>query len=110
MADAMLRAKHGAKHGADMTVDDTILKALEGGPVTVKDITKHFEERVRMRLDKLRVRGVVMREGRGGPHREYTYRLLRPDLAAKVLGEKGGGLARTAKVTPERRSPAILGS
>jgi hypothetical protein len=78
------------KHGADMTVDDTILKALEGGPVTVNDILKHFEKRVRIRLAKLRVRGVVIREGRGGAHREFTYRLARPDLAAKAIGEKGG--------------------
>jgi hypothetical protein len=74
-------------HGP-MTVDDVILSALEGGPVTVNDITKRFETRVRMRLDKLRVRGVVLREGRGGSHREFTYRLLRPDLAAKALREK----------------------
>ena len=90
------------KHGAEITVDDILLKALEGGPVTVKDIVERFERRVRIRLDKLRVRGVVARDGRGGAHREFTYRLLRPDLAAKALGEKGG-IARAAKVTPERR-------
>jgi hypothetical protein len=55
-----------AQSKADMTVDDTVLKALEGGPVTVKDITKRFEKRVRMRLDKLRLRGIVIREGKGG--------------------------------------------
>jgi hypothetical protein len=57
---------------------------------------------VRMRLEKLRVRGVVVREGRGGAHREYTYLLLRPDRAAKALGERGGGLSRatTARSTP----------
>ena len=76
-----------------MTVDDILLKALEGGPATVNDILKHFERRVRIRLNKLRVRGVVVREGRGGAHRKFTYRLLRPDVAAKALGEKGGGLA-----------------
>jgi hypothetical protein len=85
-----------------MTVDDTILKALEGGPVTVDDIAERLERRVRVRLNKLRVRGVVIREGRGGPHRQFTYRLLRPDIATKALGEKGGGLA-AARVTPERR-------
>ena len=90
------------KHGAGITVDDILLKALEGGPVTVKDIVERFERRVRIRLDKLRVRGVVARDGRGGAHREFTYRLLRPDLAAKALGEKGG-IARAATVTPERR-------
>ena len=80
------------------TVDDIILSALEGGPATVHDIVMHFEKRVRLRLDKLRVRGIVLREGRGGAHRKFTYRLLRPDLAAKALGEKGGGLSRVAKV------------
>jgi hypothetical protein len=80
-----------------MTLDDILLKSLEGGPVTVKDIGKRLEGRVRIRLDKLRVRGVVIREGRGGAHREFTYRLVRPDLAAKALGEKGG-LARAATV------------
>ena len=78
---------------SDMTVDDILLKALEGGPATVNDILKHFERRVRIRLNKLRVRGVVVRDGRGGAHREFTYRLLRPDVAAKALGEKGGGSA-----------------
>jgi hypothetical protein len=88
---------------ANMTVDEVILKALEGGPATVNDITKRFERLVRIKLEKLRVRGVVVREGRGGAHREFTYRLLRPDRAAKALNEKGGGLSRVAKVTPERR-------
>jgi hypothetical protein len=92
-----------------MTVDDVILKALDDGPVTVNDILERVERRVRIRLNKLRVRGIVVREGRGGSHREFTYRLLRPDHAAKALGEKGG-LARTAKVPTERRSPDILGS
>ena len=71
-----------------MTVDEVILKALEGGPATVNDITKRFERLVRIKLEKLRVRGVVVREGRGGAHRHFTYRLLRPDRAAKALKEK----------------------
>jgi hypothetical protein len=87
-----------------MTIDDILSKALGGGePATVNDILKHFERRVRIRLNKLRVRGLLVREGRGGPHREFTYRLLRPDLSAKALGEKGGGLSRPARVTPEQR-------
>jgi hypothetical protein len=90
--------------GRLMTIDDIHLKALKGGkPATVNDILKHFERRVRIKLDKLRVRGAVVREGKGRPHREFTYRSVRPDVAAKALGEKGGGLARTAKVTPEQR-------
>jgi hypothetical protein len=64
----------------------------------VNDILKHFERRVRIKLDKLRVRGVVVREGRGGAHREFAYRLVRPDIAAQALGEKGGGIA------PNRRA------
>jgi hypothetical protein len=92
------------KHGTEITIDDVILKALEGGgPVTVNDVTKRFISRVRMRLEKLRVRGVVVRENRGRAHREFTYKLLRPDRAAKALSEKGGGLARAAKVTSEQR-------
>ena len=75
-----------------MTVDDILLKALKGGkPATVNDILKHFARRVRIKLNKLRVRGVVVRKGKGGRHREFTYRLARPDLAAQALGEKGGG-------------------
>ena len=89
------------------TVDDIILSALEGGPVTVNDITKRFEARARMRSDKLRVRGVVLREGRGGAHREFTYRLLRSDLAAKALSEKGG-LARAAKAAPRNTDESEL--
>jgi hypothetical protein len=89
------------KHGTEVTVDYVILKALEGGPVTVNDITKRFVSRVRMRLEKLRVRGIVIRENRGRAHREFTYKLLLPDLAAKALAEKGGGLSQAAKVRPE---------
>jgi DNA-binding Lrp family transcriptional regulator len=82
-----------------MTIDEVILKALEaGGPVTVEDIAKRFEPRIRLRLEKLRVRGVVIREGRGGAHRKFTYKMRRPDLAAKAIGETGGGLARAEKV------------
>jgi hypothetical protein len=85
----------------DMTVDEVILKALESGdPVTVNHITQRFADRVRMRLEKLRVRGVVVRECRGHAHREFTYKLVRPDRAAKAISEAGGGLARVAK--PEK--------
>jgi hypothetical protein len=82
----------------DMTVDEVILGALESGePVTVYDVTQRFAYRVRMRLEKLRVRGVVVRAGRGRSHREFTYKLVRPDRAAKAIGETGGGLSRAAK-------------
>ena len=78
--------------GRPITADDILLKALKGGkPATVNDILKPFARRVRIKLNKLRVRGVVVRKGRGGAHREFTYRLVRPNLAAKALGEKGGG-------------------
>lgn len=85
------------------TIDGIVLSALKDGPVTVDDIIKHFEQRVRLKLNKLRARGIVLREGRGGAHRKFTYRLLRPDLAAKALSEKGGGLSRAGKGTLERR-------
>jgi hypothetical protein len=79
-------------HGP-MTVDDVILSALEGGPVTVNDITKRFEIRVRVRLNMLRVWGIVLREGRGGAHRKFTYRLLRADLCRE--GDRREGRPRT---------------
>jgi predicted ArsR family transcriptional regulator len=94
-----------------MTLDEVILRALEGGqPVTVNDVTTRFmvnvRNRVRTRLEKLRVRGVVVQEGRGGRNREFTYRLLRPDRFAKAISEKGGGLARASKQPLNgRRSP-----
>jgi hypothetical protein len=95
----------------DLTVDDIILKALEGGhPVTVNDVTKRFVNRVRMRLEKLRVRGVVVREGKGGAHREHTYRLLRPDRAAKALNEMGGGLSRAPKRPKKDNARSIANS
>ena len=79
----------------DLTVDDVLLEALESGDaITVNDVTKRFVDRVRMRLEKLRVRGVVIREGKGGAHREYTYRLVGPDRLAKALVEAGGGLSQ----------------
>jgi hypothetical protein len=45
------------KNGVGVTVDGILLQALEGGPTTVNDILKHLERRVRIKLDKLRVRG-----------------------------------------------------
>jgi hypothetical protein len=77
------------------------LKSLAGRPAPVKQITQRLERSVRIRLHKLRVRGIVIQEGRGGAHRQFTYRLLPPELAAKALDEKGGlargrGDARTA--------------
>ncbi len=60
-----------------MTIDEILLKALEsGGLVTVNDVVTSIAKRcvpvVRMRLEKLRVRTVVVREGKGGPRREFT--------------------------------------
>ena len=95
-----------AKHGADMTIDEFVLRALKRGPVTVDDIIWRLEIPVRIKLEKLRVRGVVIREGRGGRHRKFTFRLLHPDRAAKALSEKGGGLSLTAKAAPEAQPPA----
>jgi hypothetical protein len=83
-----------------MTLDDVLRRALEGGgPVTIKDIIKRLEGPVRRKLDRLRVRGVVVREGRGGPYREFTY-TLRPEFAAE-LGVKVR--PARAKATPKRR-------
>jgi predicted ArsR family transcriptional regulator len=88
----------GATGLEDMTVDEVILGALERGqPVTANDVTMRFLVRVRRRLEKLRVRGVVVREGRGGRNREFTYRLVRPDRMAEAISEKGGGLSGASK-------------
>ena len=73
-----------------MTIDETILKALEAGPVTVDAILRRLEGPVRRKLERLRVRGVVLRNGAGGPHRKFTFILLRSDPAAEALREKGG--------------------
>jgi hypothetical protein len=89
-----------------MTIDEIVLKALESGPVTVDDIVTRFEKTVRVKLEKLRVRGVVIREGRGGPHRKFTFTLSRADCAARALSERGGGLSPVAKPASEARSPA----
>jgi hypothetical protein len=79
------------KLGADITVDDVLLIVLEGGPATVNDVLKRFDQLLRSRLDKLRVRGIVTRKGPGGAHRNFTYELMRrPDIAAKALREKRG--------------------
>ena len=58
----------------------------------------HFEPRVRMKLNKLRVRGIVVREGKGGAHREFTYRLLRPDVAAKAIARKAAASHALPKI------------
>jgi hypothetical protein len=88
-----------------MTVDEIVLRALQGGPVTVDDIIRRIEKPARMKLAKLRVRGAVLREGRGGAHRKFSYKLLRPDRVAEALTEKGGGLAHATKAVPETRPP-----
>jgi hypothetical protein len=81
-----------------MTIDEFILTALKGGKlVTVQDIAKRFEPRIRHRSEKLRVRGIVIREGRGGSYRKFTYGMLREDLAAEAMSEAGGGLAHAEK-------------
>jgi hypothetical protein len=85
------------KLGADITVDDILLRALEGGPVTVNDILKRFGARVRPRLEKLRVRGLVVRENRGRAHREFTYQFCCEGA------QREGGLSPAAKVTPSER-------
>jgi hypothetical protein len=90
-----------------MTLDAVILKALEGGKlVTVSDIVWRVELYVRHRLEKLRVRGIVCREGRGGTHREFPLKMLSPDLAAKALCEPCGSLASVRKATARRARAA----
>jgi predicted transcriptional regulator len=76
--------------GPLMTLDELLLNALEHGPATVKEIAKRLERPLRLKLNKLRVRGLVVREGRGGAHRQFTYRLVQRDLAAKALVSRGG--------------------
>jgi hypothetical protein len=89
-----------------VTVDEVILKALEGGPVTVNDVTNCFRGRARIKLEKLRVRGIVVRASKGRAHREFTYTLVLPRIAAKAIGKAGGGLSRGAKPTPDH-SPTV---
>jgi hypothetical protein len=55
-----------------MTIDEIILKALEGGPVTVDDIVTRFKGPVRSKLEKLRRRAVVLRDGKGGGRTESS--------------------------------------
>jgi hypothetical protein len=84
-----------------MTLDDILLKVLEDGPATLNDIVERLEGRVRIRLNMLRSRGVVIREGRGGAHREFTYKLLRPGAIAKGSARRRS--RARAKMTPEPR-------
>ena len=65
-----------------MTIDEIVLKALESGPVTVNDIVTRFTGPVRSKLEKLRRHRAVLRDGKGGAHREFTYTLLHPNRAA----------------------------
>jgi hypothetical protein len=102
-AALLRRMWFGGANTPPVTVDEVILRALERGPVTINDVTSRFICRVRMRLEKLRVRGIVVREGKSRAHREFTYRLVRPHLAAKAICEAGGGLSRAAKSTEERQ-------
>jgi hypothetical protein len=65
-------------------------------------VLKRFERFLRMRLNKLGVSGIVAREGRGGAHRNFTYKLTRRlDIAAKALREKGS-LAPAPMVTHQQ--------
>jgi predicted transcriptional regulator len=73
-----------------MTLDELLMNALDHGPATVEEIAKRLERPLRLKLNKLRVRGLIVREGRGGSYREFTYRLVNRDLAARALSSKGG--------------------
>ena len=64
------------------TIDDILWNVLEGGPATVNEIVTRFERRVRIRLEQLRVRGLIDREGKSGAQTEFTYSLLKSGLAA----------------------------
>jgi hypothetical protein len=76
----MPRAMLGGKHGAKVKkIDDIIMQELQRGPATVKEITLCIERRVRYKLDGMRRAGIVIREGRGGAYREYTYKLWNQD-------------------------------
>jgi hypothetical protein len=96
----MFGAPRAEQAGTNDLCCDGIVRALEGGqPVTVTDVTMHFMVRVLRRLEKLRVRGVVVREGRGGAHLAFTYRLVSPERVEEAISEKGGGLARRGSET-----------
>jgi hypothetical protein len=59
------------------TIEEIILEELERGPATVKGIAVRLQDRVRIQLERMRVHGSVLRDGRGGPHHEFIYKLLR---------------------------------
>jgi hypothetical protein len=82
-----------------MTIDEIVLKALEGGPVTVNDIVTRFTGPVRSKLEKLRRHGAVLRDGKGG-RTESLLTLLLPKRAAEELTEKGG-LSLAPKATKD---------
>jgi hypothetical protein len=72
-----------AKHRVEMTLDEILLKELSNGPGTVleiaarlemREIPARLERRIRTRLDRLRVRGLVVREWKVG-HRQYIFKL-----------------------------------
>jgi hypothetical protein len=67
---------------ASPTIDDILWNVLEGGPATVNDIVARYERRVRIRLEQMRRRGLVDREGKGGAQSQFTYSVLRSGLAA----------------------------
>jgi hypothetical protein len=69
-----------------MTLDEILLKELARGPATTKEIALRLERRIRDRLDRLRVRRLVLREGKGGPHRQYTYSVPRSPPIARMRG------------------------
>jgi hypothetical protein len=92
-----------------MTLDEAILRALEDGPATVSDIIKRFDKPVREKLERLRVRGALRREGRGGAHREFTFTLLCPDRAAKALSGNRDRVSRAAiSETPPAQQELLL--
>jgi hypothetical protein len=75
------------KHGAGMKqLDDILFKELQRGPGTVRDLALRLQERTRHSLERLHVRGHIMRDGRGGPHRQYVYRI--PNRANRTKGKK----------------------
>jgi hypothetical protein len=65
----------GGKQEAIMTLEEVVLKALEGGEGNPKQITLRLVDRVRTMLNRLADDGKIERYGDEGRGIEKTYRL-----------------------------------
>jgi hypothetical protein len=85
-----------------LKLDDCIWSALERGPATVEEVAERMRTCIRDRLNRLRARGLIVRDGRGGHHHPFVFKIA-PRGAATTRAHHAGLLALGRKPQDKRR-------